>query len=122
MAETIKIIPCSLENQKPTTVYNCFLELTDTHIQYKVHFLATEPVDENDKGLGLQENVINYFDIIALKGNIAGVELSVTVKGKRWCVAVIISGFGSDLKVYFRTKESAEELFTKIKSWVLNAK
>lgn len=120
MNEVIKIVPCSLENQKPTEIFDCSLEISDTFLEYKIHFLATEPKDENDKSLGDIENVVNHFHCLALKKNIAGIELSIAAKGKRWLVVIMVTGFGADIKIYYRTKEPAVQLYDKLKTWLLN--
>jgi hypothetical protein len=114
----ITITPIALKNQKPTDIKECFIELFDDYIHYKVEFYASEPNDENDHDLGWEEQVYNNFETIALKKNIAGIEKSFT-KDKKWGVYVMVDGFSGDIKCYFRSIVPANTLFNKLQEWLL---
>lgn len=113
----IPIIPIKLENQNPTEIQECFIELYPTYLLYQIRFFADEPVDENDKSLGVQ-SVFNSFKTIALKKNVAGIEKQFT-QSKRWAVYIMISGFAGDIKVFFKKESEADEFFEKIEKWLL---
>lgn len=115
--EKIPIAPLALTEQKPTEIKEGYIQLFPTYLFYKIEFYADEPIIRNDLESGW-ENVFNSFDIIALKKNIAGLEKSFT-GNKKWVVIVLVNGFGSDLKIYFKTQLLAQQLFEKIQKWLL---
>lgn len=119
--EAINIIPVRLANQEPTEIFDGenILELHENHLEYKLHFLAKEPIDGNDKSLGYEDNVLNYFITIAHKKSIVGLEVTTVFHGKRWGVYIICCGFASDIKIFFRSKSAAHELLDKLKTWWL---
>lgn len=118
MAEKIVITPIALLNQKPTDIKECFLELYDTYLRYKIEFYADEPKNLEDHDLGWNVGVYNYYDIIALKNKVSGLQKFYT-ENKKWAVYIIVEGFGGDIKIYHRTAEVAEKLLNQLKEWLL---
>lgn len=119
--EPIKLIlvtPIPLKYQKPTEIKECFIELFDNYLHFKLEFFADEPIIDEDVESGW-ESVLNSFEWTVIKKNIAGLEKSQT-KDKKWKVLIIISGFSNDLKVYFKSHTAAQELFDKLDDWLLN--
>ena len=116
MSEKIAIRPIELRNQKPTDIKDCYIELFDDHLHYKLELTADEPVINDDIDSGW-ESVYNKFDIIAYKKCISGIEKSFT-KDKKWGVYIILTGFQNDLKVYSRSESVAQNIFDKIHNWL----
>lgn len=112
----IQIVPIKLEHQSPTEVQECYVELLDDRMVYHIRFFADEPVDENDKSLGTK-NVFNAFKTVAMKSHIAGFEKTYTTS-KKWGVYIMIIGFASDIKVFFKKEEEATDFFEKINTWI----
>lgn len=118
MGERISIQLIDLKNQRPTNIEECYIELLEDHLRYKVIFWADEPIIYNDIESGW-EPVLNDYDIVAMKEKISGVEKSYT-KDKKWAVYIIITGFANDIKVYSKSKTTATILFDKIHNWLLS--
>lgn len=118
MGEKILIRPIELRNQRPTEINDCFIELFEDHLRWKVSFHADEPVIDNDVDSGW-EQVYNDYDIIVMKEKISGVEKSFT-KDKKWGVYIIVSGFANDVKVYSKSQTTAQQLFDKIHNWLIS--
>lgn len=114
----ININLVSLENQKPTSQNECYVELRDDCVIYHNDFNADEPKDADDKDLGW-DNVYNFFETIAKRENVAGIEKSYIQKTKRWAAYIIVNGFSSDIRLYFRSKASMEEVYDQLKEWML---
>lgn len=119
MSEKIIITPIVLKDQKPTETKECFIELFEQYLQYRMEFFSTEPVNIDDHEMGWNEGVYNNFDIIAVKAHVSGIEKSYT-SDKKWGIYIIINGFEKDLKVFFKTQAPAIELFDKLKNWRFN--
>ena len=115
----IAIKPVSLSNQKITEDKGCELHLNEDHVKYIIRFQADEPKDMNDHDLGW-ESAPSDFEIIALKKNIAGIEKALTLKPRRWQIAIIVTGFANDLKLYFLKQEEAQDIFDKIQTYLLD--
>lgn len=115
--QRIEVSPIELRDQKPTEVNGCWFDFFDTHILYHVDFFAEEPIDINDHAQGW-DIVYNGMDIIALKKNVAGVEISRS-KDKKWGVYIIVDGFAQDLKAYFKKRSEAQVLFDAVSSWLV---
>lgn len=112
--------PTTLEEQFPTQIdpeLN-FLELNDNHLIWRVKFFADEPVNPGDKSMGLKNELNDYY-ILAKREKVSGVEKSIMVGGKRWVIAIILTGFGSDIKIYFAKEQEAENMRDKICKWIL---
>lgn len=116
MGEKIVFTPIPLKFQKPTDVRDCYLELLDGRCKYYAEFYADEPIIADDADSGFH-SVYNKYEIVALKRNIAGIEKSFT-SDKKWVVYIIVSGFNSDIKVFFKLQSQAQELFDKIENWL----
>lgn len=116
--ERITFTPITLRFQKPTEVKECFIELYENVLRYKIEFQADEWKDENDEQMG-EESVYNYFDIYAFKKSVSGIEMSFT-KDKKWGIFIRLNGFASDIRLYCRTKTTAQEIFDKINLWLFN--
>jgi hypothetical protein len=119
MTEPIKIpfTPITLKHQKPTEVKECFVELHENRLRFRLEMIADESKDENDESLGNNIDVQNYFDIRCKKQNIAGVELRLTIDLK-WGIYIHLDGFATDVRIYFKSKTKAEEMFNKIDEWL----
>ena len=114
----ISITPIVLRNQKPTEVSECYIELFENYLYYHVDFWADEPIINDDPDSGL-EQVLNRYDITALKKSISGVEKSLT-KDNKWGVYILITGFSNDIRVYFKQQSPAQELFDRIQNWLIS--
>lgn len=117
MADKIIITPIALINQKPTDIKECYVELNDDHLIYKIEFTADEPIITDDPDSGW-EPVFNSYLWTVMKRNISGLELSQT-KDKKWAVYILISGFSNDLKTYYRSQSAAQQFHDKIQAWLL---
>lgn len=117
MADKILITPIALKNQRPTDIKECFIELNDDHLFFKLEFWADEPIIQDDIDSGW-EPVFNSYVWTAMKRNIAGLEISFT-NDKKWGVYIVISGFANDLKTYFRSRSAAQQFHDKIQQWLL---
>jgi len=118
VGEKISIKPIELRNQRPTDIKDCFIELFDDHLRYRVCFYADEPIINDDTESGWEQSY-NDFDITAMKRSISGVEKSFT-KDKKWGVYILVSGFSNDIKVYSKTQTVAQQLFDKIYNWLIS--
>lgn len=107
-----------LLKQKPLEVKQSFVELTNTHIRYCVEFTAEEWINNEDEELGKKEE-FNFIDVLALKKNIPGVEISNTINPPRYKIVVPVSGFGNDIIIYFKKRDEAQELKNIIDKWLL---
>ena len=112
----IKITPIELRHQKPTDIKDCYIELFEHYLRYKVEMFAEEPILVDDPSSGW-EVVYNNYDIIALKKAISGIEKSAT-SDKKWGVYIIISGFSNDIKMYTKTQGAAQQLYDKLCEWL----
>lgn len=113
--------PTTLEQQFPTKIDSSlnYLELNEDHLVWRVKFFADEPVNAEDKNLGLKNELNDYY-ILAKKERVVGVEKSIMAGGKRWVIAIVIAGFGSDIKIYFAKEHEAEQMREKLCTWLLN--
>lgn len=116
--EKITITPIVLRNQKPTDIKECYIELHDDHLYYRIEFFADEPIINDDPDSGW-EQVFNSYEWIAMKANIAGIEKSFT-KDKKWGIYIVVNGFANDLKFYYKTQSLAQQAFDKLHQWLLN--
>lgn len=114
--DRINIKPIELENQKIKECTEFYLELRDNSIEYCGRFYADEPNDENDKSLGW-DSVFNCFKTVARKSNVAGIEKTYT-KYNYWGIYITISGFASDMKLFFKRESEAQEVFDKLHTWL----
>jgi hypothetical protein len=117
MNEKIIIKPVSLSKQKLIEPKHCFLELHENYIKYAVAFLADEPTSEEDDKMPY-EQIITDFEVIALKKNICGVERTYIQKEKRWQVDIMVSGFGNDIKTFYKFQSEAEEVYKKLLDYI----
>lgn len=113
----INIPSIDLENQKVTDFTELTLEIRDNGVMYTARFYADEPRNENDKELGW-ENVFNSFKLVAAKQNVAGIEISWLNHAKKWSVLILVNGFANDIKMYFKRKSEAQDLFDKLHKWL----
>ena len=118
MAEKIPIIPIALEYQKPTEIQDCFVEFHEKYLYYRMRFFADEPVIDEDKDSGWS-NRFNSFDTYVDKEKISGIERCFTTN-KKWGVYIIISGFATDLKIFFKKENEAVEFADKIVKWLFS--
>lgn len=117
--QKINISPIKLRNQEPTEIKDCYVSLHESHLNYKMEFFANEPIIEDDPQSGLKEGVYNFYNIIALKEKISGMEQSFTAD-KKWAVYIIVTGFAQDIKMYFTKRSEAEQAFEKINNWLIS--
>lgn len=117
MADKILITPIALRNQRPNDIKECYVELNDDHLIYKIEFWADEPAITDDPDSGW-ESVFNSYTWTVMKRNIAGLELSFT-KDEKWAVYILIAGFANDLKTYYRSQAAAQKFHDKIQQWLL---
>lgn len=115
--ERINIDPVNLEDQKITECEELFLEIRDNSLYYSCRFYADEPKNPDDKELGWN-NIFNRFRTIASKDKIAGMELCYLSKAKKWGVYIMVSGFASDMKVFFKKESDANSLHDKLHAWL----
>lgn len=110
-----QIKPIELPEQKPTKIYECYVELFDNCLHYVVDFLAEEPIDTEDRKLGVEEKH-SSFNIWVEKDKISGIEKSLT-ETRKWTVSIIVTGFSEDLLVYFNSESAATTLQEKLVKW-----
>ncbi len=113
--EAIKIpfTPIDLPHRQHTDIKECYIELGETYVRYFAEFFAD---DEND--LGVTENCFSYFNILAMKVAVSGIELSYTTD-KKWMVWIRVSGFHEDIRLIFRSKSNSQNFYDKIQEWLL---
>lgn len=113
-------VPLKLPEQFPTVIDldNCFVELFEDHLIYSCVFKAEEPVNPEDKSLGLKE-VDNFFLVTALKKSISGIEMCLTDSQIRWKVIIYVEGFSDDIKLYFKNKSLAIQMRNSLHEWLL---
>lgn len=116
--DRIAIAPIILRNQRPTDIKDCYIELFDDHLHYKVEFYADEPIINDDPDSGWEQSY-NNFDIYTFKKNIAGIEKSFT-KDKKWGVYIVINGFQNDMRIYSKSQTTASALFDQLQKWLFN--
>lgn len=116
--EIINISPIKLRNQDPTEIKVCYVSLYKNYLHYRMEFFANEPIIEDDPASGLKEGVYNFYNIIAIKEKISGIEQSFTAD-KKWAVYIIVTGFAQDIKMYFTKRSEAEEAFEKVNNWLI---
>jgi hypothetical protein len=107
MREKINITPIALSQQRPTEIKEGFVELDDNFLRYKIDFVAEELIISDDPLSGWKPYVQNHFDILAQKKFISGIEKSLTKDGK-WAIYIIVSGFATDIKIYYKSQTSAQ--------------
>lgn len=117
--DKIDIPAIDLENQVITDpdLAELSLEIRDNSVQYTAKFYADEPKNEDDKSLGW-ENVFNHFQLVASKGNIAGIEINWLNHANKWSVLIIVNGFANDIKIYFERENEAQNVFDKLHKWL----
>lgn len=115
--EKINIKPVSLEDQKLTDVTELFIEIRDNSLYYSCRFYADEPKNPDDKELGWN-NVFNRFRTIASKDKIAGIELNYLPNARKWGVYIMVTGFTSDIKVFFKKESEANAVLEKLHAWL----
>lgn len=115
--ERINIAPVSLEDQKITDSSELFIEIRDNSLYYSCRFYADEPKNPEDKAIGW-DNVFNRFRTIAQREKIAGIELQYLPNAKKWGVYIMVNGFASDMKLFFKKEADANDMFDKLHAWL----
>lgn len=113
----IEFAPINLANQTIVESRECFIELHEKYLRYRIEFFADEYKDDDDRILG-EETIYNNFDIIALKQHIAGLRKSFTLD-KKWAVQISVSGFATDINIYSKKQSTAQEQFGILQDWLL---
>lgn len=108
--------PIKLKYQNPIDIKECFLELFDTHLRYKLRFKAEEPTLQDDESSGLTERITD-FDSVILKSVIASIERNRTDDGT---YIVIINSPQNAVKIYYNKHTEAFELYEKLLIWLLS--
>lgn len=116
--ERIELELCKLENQTPTDVKEAYFELYHTYLKYRLLFFADEPKDVDDKTLGW-ETAFTSFESICFKTAIVGVEKSYVQKSKVWGLYLSVNGMSQDIKAYFKKESTCQEVYDKIKNWLI---
>lgn len=106
--------------QKITQRIQSFVELHDKYIRIVYEFFADEPKDYDDESLGW-ENSFTDLDSWVLKQFIYGIEVSRTINPPRYRLSILHAG-NESMKIFFRKKEEALEMATKIREWWLESK
>lgn len=115
----INITPIKLSNQEPTEVRECYIEIHEKYLHFRMEFFANEPIIQDDPDSGLKEGVYNFFNTIAIKEKISGLEQSFTAD-KKWVVYIIVTGFAQDIKMYFTKRSESEHAFEELNNWLIN--
>jgi hypothetical protein len=113
LIEKIHIEPVNLEDQKITESSELYIEIRDNSLFYSCRFYADEPNNPDDKELGWS-NIFNRFKTTASKEKIAGVELSYLPKAKKWGVYIMVVGFASEIKLFFKKEAEANSVYDKL--------
>lgn len=117
LIEKINIEPVNLEDQKISDFTELYIEIRDNSLLYCCRFYADEPNNIEDKSLGWS-NVFNRFRTAATKSNIAGIELQYLPKAKKWGVYIMVNGFASDMKLFFKKEAEANTVYDKLHAWL----
>ncbi len=127
--ETITYKIIAMRNQRPHENTEAVLRLFDDHVEWLADFDADEPKsdEQNDHSMGW-EKVHSYYHIIVTRENISSIEMEfqqtpekyAQVDKDKWGVYIVKPG--QEIKMWFRSKAKAEEIFFKLKEWLLNNK
>lgn len=109
---------CELPRQKPTKIFFSELQLHDKYLRYRAKFNATE-IDE-DTSIE-KHDVGNYYDVIALRSKVVGVELLFT-DTEKWKIIISVSGVAQDIKIYFIEYAKAKAFHEEVFEWILAEK
>jgi hypothetical protein len=112
--------PVELPGQKPTNIRTseCFIELFDDCLHWKMDFDADEPIDDNDLTLGI-ESIRNSIDVWVDKFSISAIEKSFK-DNKKWAVYIIVIGMATDIVTYYNSETSATILYDRLIKWKFN--
>lgn len=107
----------------PVKIYDCFFQLFETHLQYRVEFSATEPIDDSDKQIG-DEKVMTSFERIQRKDSITGTDIEYKQKSERngnplsyWTVRVFCFA-ADDISIHFEDQDKARAVFGNVNEWI----
>jgi len=110
-------IPCSLRAEKITSHKECYVELLEEHVFYRLEFIADLLKNTEDPMLGSEE-IHTFFDCRAKKSSINAIEIEITREGN-WCITLYILGSARDLTVYFPNddEKKAFQMYETIYKW-----
>lgn len=106
-----------LTQQKPIKQREGYLELTGTYLKWVLSFRAEEPMIWDDEKSGKTERD-NYYEEIALKHCISGLQKHLLSDTDKWKVVVQVMGFSTDINLYFDERKQADEMFKIISDWL----
>ncbi len=107
MTERIDINLVSLSSQQVIQGKHCFLEIHEKYVRYAVAFLANEP----DEDLGMTEETVTDYEIIAAKDAISGIQKYYNQVEKVWMVNIF---YDEDIKTFHKHRRDAEAIYTKL--------
>jgi hypothetical protein len=127
--EEIKYKVIAMRNQKPKENTEAVLQLYDDYIEWLADFEADEPKSEetNDHSQGW-ETIRAYYHIVVRRERIGSIEMEFQQTPERWKEidkdkwGVYIITPGQSIKLWFRTHSKAQEVFNKLKDWLLKEK
>lgn len=115
---TITIPIIKLECQHPTEIKERYIELHENYLRRVVSFVASEPNDCDDMNMGWREGLQRFYDTIAYKDKISGMEILYT-NNKKWKLSIIINGFTDDIDIYSNSRDIVVEIRDTINQWML---
>lgn len=117
MPEIIKYEVQDLKNQKIKENLGGRIEFYTKHVRYKLKFVAQEPNDDEDLGLGLSTVERDYECIFWIK-DITAIEKEWRQDVKLWLLQIQVSGVAGDPRFYFKKESDCENLRNKFMSYV----
>lgn len=114
----IDLTPLSLKADKPIEVKHAYLLLDQYSLEYSVNMLSNRPEDSTiEDTLWIWEEKIVHFYTRVLKTFVVGVDTYYSKENKAWRLDILISGC-DDMYLFFKTREQAIDITTKIFSWL----
>lgn len=94
---------------------NCFLQLLEDRLHYRVMYEFEQYIDFDNKALGREIVKVNHT-IATKKENVVGVE---RWRNKHcWHVGININGFSDDIRMIFLKFEDATKVYDSMYEWL----
>jgi len=129
MTEEITYKVIAMRNQRPKENTTATLILHEDYLEWKADFLADEPKapDNNDHNMGW-ETIRAFYHIVVTREKVGSLEMEFQQTPERWMDVdidkwgVYIITPGQEIKMWFRTQTKAQEVFNKVRAWLLKDK
>lgn len=119
--ERIDLKTVDLKHQQITKVIDFYISIEDDYIEYVLNFYSDVPVDKEDESLGWV-NERTKAKIIAFKSFISGFQVERSEFNNAFRVDILVTGFSTDVSVFFKTDAEANNFYEKLCKWKLTTK